>query len=533
MGNQKKMFSPFTDTNTYHIPESISGRSVKTKCMCTIGPTSGSKVILAQLLKAGMNVARFNVCHRTMSEWQEAFDNLKVACSETGLYCATVLDMKGPEIRIGSFKDGGVQIKEGQQFTFRTNFVEGDNTQVSIKSWTLWKHLNPGDKLVVDYGAVSFVVESISNLTIKCRALNSNFIGNDKIVILDQQKEHGDKQFRCQLLSYRDTEDIAFGVRNKFDFIAAPLCDISAVAREAEDPQEYMVAALKEAVNSVMALPGVRANKTKLLFKLKTAHDIFFLDQVLEACHGVILSRSQLTLSIPIEQVAPLQKRVAARCNALMKPLVVMNHVLGSMVKQPQPSRSEATDVANLVLDGVHCLCITAPVACGTRPVQVVDMLRRICRETELDLNYRSHYITQRNAQIQRQSLTKAARAAHLRVDSLASGAAKLAWDLEASAIIIFSDTGKTVQRVALYRPHCQLIAITSDERVARQLQLTFGTWPIVVGSVQDADAITDHVVSVLRPKKVLVSGDYLVRISGVLAEKGATSDHLSVFQVP
>merc|ERR1712000_301095 len=426
MGNPKKMFSPFTDTNTYHIPESISGRSVKTKCMCTIGPTSGSKVILAQLLKAGMNVARFNVCHGTMSQWQEAFDNLKVACSETGLYCATVLDMKGPEIRIGSFKDGGVQIKEGQQFTFRTNFVEGDNTQVSIKSWTLWKHLN-----------------------------------------------------------------------------------------------------------SVMALPGVRANKTKLLFKLKTAHDIFFLDQVLEACHGVILSRSQLTLSIPIEQVAPLQKRVAARCNALMKPLVVMNHVLGSMVKQPQPSRSEATDVANLVLDGVHCLCITAPVACDTRPVQVVDMLRRICRETELDLNYRSHYITQRNAQIQRQSLTKAARAAHLRVDSLASGAAKLAWDLEASAIIIFSDTGKTVQRVALYRPHCQLIAITSDERVARQLQLTFGTWPIVVGSVQDADAITDHVVSVLRPKKVLVSGDYLVRISGVLAEKGATSDHLSVFQVP
>merc|ERR1712000_314340 len=195
MGNQKKMFSPFTDTNTYHIPESISGRSVKTKCMCTIGPTSGSKVILAQLLKAGMNVARFNVCHRTMSEWQEAFDNLKVACSETGLYCATVLVMKGPEIRIGSFKDGGVQIKEGQQFTFRTNFVEGDNTQVSIKSWTLWKHLNPGDKLVVDYGAVSFVVESISNLTIKCRALNSNFIGNDKIVIWINKKNMATNNF--------------------------------------------------------------------------------------------------------------------------------------------------------------------------------------------------------------------------------------------------------------------------------------------------------------------------------------------------
>ncbi len=514
------VFNPFAGgTGSYKAPSGLISRTVKSKAMCTLGPACVSKRDVARLLVAGMNIARFNASHGTHAQWQVAVDTVRAACSETGAHCALLLDIRGPEIRIGQFEKGGVQLSAGQTFTFRTNFVVGDASQVSIMSWSLWKHMRKDDKIIVDYGLVSFTVVATRENEIVTVVDNSNFLGDNKHVRVKHAdgSDEGESDFRSSLLSYRDTEDIAFAVRNRFDFIATPACHRTINAYNAGE---------RDIVYPIAKLPGVVESKIRLLIKCATAYDVNNVDALLRFGDGVLLCRSELAVSVPLEKVATLQKTIAHRCNMAGKPYVVMNHVLASMTKQPLPTRAEATDVANLILDGADCLVLTTPCASGAYPAETVTTLKAIARETELDMDARQRYVERRNEQIGGGCGTVS------RADSMASSAAKMSWDLEAAAIICFTETGATAQRLAQYRPHCVLICVTTNERAARQMQLTFGTLPIVVGSLRNPDALTDHVVRELRPTGVIKSGDVIVRLAGTLAEEDADSHVLSVFHV-
>lgn len=386
-----------------------------------------------------------------------------------------------------------------------------------------------GDKLLVDYGLVSFTVVELNEWEVICTVDNSNYLGDNKHVRLlrPNGEEVGDADFRSSLLSYRDTEDVAFAVANQFDFIATPVCHQTVERTKAALAYVKVTnQPFTPLVYPVRKLPGVPESNVRLLLKIASAYDVDNLDILLGFADGVMLCRSELAVSVPLEKVATLQKQIALRCNQRGKPFVVMNHILASMSTQPRPTRSEAADVANLILDGADCLVLTTPTARGGHPVTAVETLKSIARETELDMDAREFYVQRRNEQIGGGCGSVG------RADSMASSAAKMAWDLEAAAIVCFTETGATALRLSQYRPHCTLVCVTTNEQTARQMQLTCGALPVVVGSLRNPDALTDHVVRELRPTGILKSGDILVQLSGSLAEQGANSDVLSVFYV-
>ncbi|KAL9349062.1 hypothetical protein Peur_056317 [Populus x canadensis] len=430
-----------------------------TKIVCTLGPASRSVPVIEKLLKAGMNVARFNFSHGSHDYHQETLDNLMAAMVNTGILCAVMLDTKGPEIRTGFLKDGKpIQLKQGQEITISTDYsLKGDENMIcmSYKKWA--EHVQPGMVILCADGTISFTVLSCDTEAglVRCRCENSAVLGERKNVNLPGVIVD------LPTLTEKDKEDIlAWGVPNKIDMIALSF------VRKGSD-----------------------------LVEVENQEGVANFDDILANSDAFMVARGDLGMEIPIEKIFLAQKVMIYKCNIQGKPVVTATQMLESMIKAPRPTRAEATDVANAVLDGTDCVMLSGETAAGAYPELAVQTMAKICVEAESTLDYEDVF----------KRTTKHSPVPMSPLESLASSAVRTANSVKASLILVLTRGGSTAKLVAKYRPGMPILSVVvpeiqtdsfdwscSDEAPARHSLIFRGLVPVLyAGSAKASHAET------------------------------------------
>ncbi|VYS56237.1 unnamed protein product [Arabidopsis thaliana] len=407
----------------------------KTKIVCTLGPASRSVEMVEKLLKAGMNVARFNFSHGSHSYHQETLDNLRTAMENTCIPCAVMLDTKGPEIRTGFLKEGKpVELIQGQEITISTDYtMEGDSNTISMSYKKLAEDLKSGDVILCSDGTISLTVLSCDkNLgLVRARCENSAVLGERKNVNLPGIVVD------LPTLTEKDQEDILqWGVPNKIDIIALSF------VRKGSDLVE------------VRKLLGENAKSIMLMSKVENQEGVMNFDKILEYSDAFMVARGDLGMEIPIEKMFLAQKMMIQKANALGKPIVTATQMLESMTKSPRPTRAEATDVANAVLDGTDCVMLSGETAAGAHPETAVLTMSRICKEAEDFIDYDTMH--KKIQDIVSLPLSP--------IESLAASAVSTARSLCAAAIVVLTKGGYTVELVAKYRPSVPILSVIVPE---------------------------------------------------------------------
>jgi len=454
----------------------------KTKIVCTLGPKSRDVPVLEELLQAGMSIARFNFSHGSHEYHQETLDNLRTACDNTGIMCAVLLDTKGPEIRTGFLKDGKpVTFETGQDVTLTTDYeFLGDSTTLAISYKKLALDVHPGSQvLMADGSCVLEVLECCPhNGTVKCKALNNATLGERKNVNLPGVVVD------LPTITEKDLSDILdWGIPNQIDFIAASF------VRKGSD-----------VVNIRTAL-GDAAPKIQIVSKVENQEGMENFDDILYESDAIMVARGDLGMEIPTEKIFLAQKMMIHKCNAQGKPVVTATQMLESMVKNPRPTRAEATDVANAVLDGTDCVMLSGETAAGSFPVAAVKVMSKICSEAESAID---HYDLFKN-------IMKNTPIPMSPLESLASSAVRTAHKVRASLIIVITKEGVTARLVAKYRPSVPVLTVAipvlttdsltwmcSGEGPARQTLITRGLIPVLAeGSTRATDSdTTDEILN-------------------------------------
>ncbi len=468
----------------------------KTKIVCTMGPNLFEKHLIAPLMKAGMDVARFNFSHGTYESHQCYYDEVCRIRDELGLPVATMLDTKGPEIRVRSFKDGRVTLKAGQIFTLTTNEVEGDETRVSITYKNLPKDVSVGSSILIDDGLIGMQVESINDTEIICHVLNGGVVSNNKGVNIPNG------HLSMPFISEKDRQDILFAIKNGYDFIAASF------TRSAEDIMQIR-----------HILQENNCTTINIIAKIENMEGVENIDEILRVVDGIMVARGDLGVEVPLEEVPSLQKKLIQRTIAAGKPVITATQMLDSMIKNPRPTRAEATDVANAIYDGTSAIMLSGESAVGAYPVEAVETMVRIALRAEKDLDY-----IRRFSRDDGESTDVTNAISHATVTS--------AHDLNASAIITVTKSGETARILSRYRPACIIVGCTMEKHVWRQLALSWGTVPLMIAEESNTDDLFEHAVDAAVKKQLVHDGELVVLTAGVPLGISGTTNLMKVHVV-
>lgn len=468
----------------------------RTKIVCTIGPASESRETLIELIRAGLNVARLNLSHGTREEHASRLKTIRQAARETGEYVAIMLDLKGPEIRIGTFPGGKIRLEDGDLFTFSTRPGAGSQESVSVEHPGLTRDVEPGAHLLLDDGNIVMEALEVGETTVKCRVLAGGTLADRKKINLPGMK------VSLPALSEKDVEDIRFGAREGVDFIAASF------VRKAAD-----VLAIRKVIEDAGASIDV-------ISKIESKEGLENLEEILKVSNGVMVARGDLGVEVPAEEVPLAQKDMIARCNRVGKPVITATQMLESMVSHPRPTRAEASDVANAILDGTDAVMLSAETAAGEFPTEAVRVMARIAERTEQALDYQS--ILARRAASPLRTVTAA----------ISHATVHTAQDLGAAAIITPTQSGHTARMVSKYRPRSPIIAVTPEERVARRLALVWGVSAVVQPKTDSTDEMVDRAIEGALRTGQIKNGDLVVITAGVPVGIQGTTNLLRVHTV-
>ncbi|MBE0601040.1 MAG: pyruvate kinase, partial [Firmicutes bacterium] len=338
---------------------------IKTKIICTLGPSTTDDDILRAIMRAGMNVARLNFSHGTHQSHGETMERVKRLRSELNLPIAIMLDTKGPEIRVGTFEQKQVALQKGQLFRLCAHSVPGNERQVSITWPSLHKDLRPGDTVLIDDGLISLTVLQIDGEDIVCRVENAGLVSDHKNINVPGI------QVNIPFLSQQDILDIRFGLKNHIDFIAASF------TRNAEDILE---------IRKLLGREG--GEDPKIIAKIENRQGVKNIDGILRVSDGIMVARGDLGVEIPLEDVPVIQKQLIHKGYSSGRPVITATQMLDSMMHNPRPTRAEATDVANAIYDGTSAIMLSGETAAGLYPVEAVETMVRIALRTEADINY-------------------------------------------------------------------------------------------------------------------------------------------------
>lgn len=469
----------------------------KTKIICTIGPASEREEVLEQLLNSGMNAARLNFSHGDHEEHRKRIETIKRLRDRLKKPLAVILDTKGPEIRTGNFKDGTVELKEGQEFIFTTREVLGDSTICGISHSGLPDDVKIGSVILVADGLLGFKVNRIEGTEVFCTVLNSGSIGNHKNVNIP------DALISLPAMTQKDIDDINFGIDNGIDIIAASF------VRKAAD-----VIAIRR------LLAERNAGKILIISKIESREGVTNIDEILKFSDGIMVARGDLGVEIPVEEVPLVQKMIIEKCNKAGKPVITATQMLDSMIRYPRPTRAEATDVANAIFDGTDCIMLSGETASGNYPVESVLTMARIAERTEKALNYYD---------MMEKRKTKSARTVP---DAISYSACATAYELDVSAIITATMTGSTALRVSKYRPSQPIIAVTPYEDVARRLSIAWGVYPMLMNCAESADQVIDESVEKALESGFVKKGDLVVIAAGIPIGFTGTTNMIKVHVV-
>lgn len=461
----------------------------KTKIICTIGPASESEERLRELMLAGMNVARFNFSHGSHEEHKAKFDRVIKVSSELKLPVATLLDTKGPEIRLKDIEGGKTELVSGQKFILTTEEILGNNEKVTITYKGLKDDINVGTTILIDDGLIEMVVDEINETDIICSVVNGGPISNHKGVNIPGAA------LSMPYISDMDRSDIMFGCDMDFDFLAASFVRC------------------KEDILEVRKIIEEHGSHMKIIAKIENMQGIRNLDEILEAADGIMVARGDMGVEIPMEEVPIVQKQMIKKAEALGKHVITATQMLESMIKNPRPTRAEATDIANAIYDGTTAIMLSGESAAGLYPVEAVKTMAKIAERTEEDIDYNSRL--RRRKDIDNIDTTTA----------ISHATCTTAMDLKAAAIVTVTISGFTAGMIARYKPSCPIIACSVSPRTCRQLNLAWGVTPIWIARESTAEDLFDEAVHAAEKEGYIKKGDKVVLTAGVpLGVSGRTN---------
>ena len=462
----------------------------RTKIICTLGPAVDDVDMIRTLIRTGMDAARFNFSHGSHPEHLERLNRLKAVRDAMGRPVATILDTKGPEIRIKGFESKSITLEPGDSFTLTTEDVVGNQGWVSVTYPQLHEELCPGQEILIDDGLVAIRVERIEGTNIVCTVENGGTLSANKSINIPGV------HIQLPALTEKDIDDIRFGVENDFDFIAA-----SFVRRAAD----------VEAVRAVLHDCG--GDDVKIIAKIENQEGVDNLDEILEAADGIMVARGDLGVEIPAARVPILQKQMIRKGLQQGKPVITATQMLDSMMRNPRPTRAEVSDVANAVYDGTGSVMLSGETAGGKYPVEALTAMVGIVTETESAIDYWK--------QFQKQRVLPASNIN----DAITHTCCLTAKDLDAKAILTATNSGRSARMICRFRPACPIAALTMHEKVRRQLNISWGVTPFLTGEVTSTDRIFSLSAEVALKEKLVENGDTVVITAGVpLGKSGSTN---------
>lgn len=454
----------------------------KTKIVCTIGPASESEEVLKELFLNGLNVCRLNFSHGNHEEHKKRIDNIKKVRAELGLPIGIMLDTKGPEIRLGDFKEGTIELGQGDIFTLTTRDILGDKDIVNISYEGLPNDIEKGSRILIDDGLVELeVIEVIDGTDIKCIALNSGTLKNHKGVNVPNVK------ISLPSITKKDIDDILFGIQNDVDFIAPSFI------RKASDVLEIR-----------KILEENNGNSIEIISKIENQEGVDNIDEILIASDGIMVARGDLGVEIQTEEMPIVQKDLIRKSNIAGKPVITATQMLDSMMRNPRPTRAEVTDVANAILDGSGAIMLSGETAAGKYPVESVKMMYNIALRTERSIDYKEIFnYNSSNSEI---STTNA----------IGRATCTTATELGASAIITATSSGHTSKAISKFRPKAPIIAATTTESVMRRLSLVWGVYPVLAPFSNTTDDVIELSIHSTVEKGYVKEGDLVVVTAGI-----------------
>ncbi|OCG08088.1 pyruvate kinase [Gilliamella sp. wkB178] len=461
----------------------------KTKIVCTIGPKSESKEMLAELLNAGMNVMRLNFSHGDYEEHGNRIKNLREVMQETGLKAAIMLDTKGPEIRTINLEGGkDVSLVAGQTFTFTTDkSVIGNSQRVAVTYDGFARDLKPGNRVLVDDGLIAMDVKEIKGNEVICTVLNNGDLGEHKGVNLPGVS------IKLPALAEKDKNDLIFGCEQGVDFIAASFIRKRS---DVDDIRSFLKSHAGEDI--------------KIISKIENQEGLDNFDEILEASDGIMVARGDLGVEIAVEEVIFAQKMMIRKCNKASKPVITATQMLDSMIKNPRPTRAEAGDVANAIIDGTDAVMLSGESAKGKYPLEAVKVMATICNRTDKTIPA---------------SLALTAQEGTLRITAaVCCGAVEIAERLNAPLIVVATRSGKSAREVRHYFPRARILALSSSQKTVNQLAVSKGIEPILIDAINSTDDFYRLGKEMAVKLCGLQQGDTIVMVSGALVPSGTTN---------
>lgn len=468
----------------------------KTKIVCTIGPASDSRETLIGMCRAGMNVARLNFSHGTHADHERRINLIKEVREELGLPIAIMLDTKGPEYRIKTFKNGKVNLSDGDKFTFTTDDIIGDNTRVSVSYKRLNSELAPGDTILLNNGLLSFTVESIEGGEIKCRVNSGGELSDRKSMSFPG------KVMKQKYLSDADRDDIAFGLSHGVDYIA---CSFVSRRQDLLDVKEY--------------LGALGATDVELIAKIENQSGFDNIEEICESCDGIMIARGDMGVEVPFEQLPAIQKKLITKCRLLGKRVITATEMLESMISNPRPTRAEISDVANAVYDGTSAIMLSGETAAGKYPILALQTMAKIAETTECNINYKKRFHTS-DFQIKNS------------VDAISHSTCGVSIDLEAKAIVACSLSGMTARMVSRHRPPAPIIGLTTNESTWRRLALSWGVIPAMCEKYSSTDVLFYMAKSIAKKELSLKRGDKIVITGGDTSGQSGTTSLIKIEEI-
>lgn len=469
----------------------------KTKIICTMGPATDDDEVLRALMLSGMDVARLNFSHGTHEEALVRINRIKRIREELDIPVAVLLDTKGPEIRLKTFKDGKVELKEGQKFTLCTDDVEGDNKQVSITYDRLPRDVTAGNKILIDDGLIELEVLSVNSTRITCTVKNGGVISDRKGINVPNVS------LSMPYMSKKDEEDILFGIEQDVDFIAASF------VRTADDIKE---------IKNILINNGGRS--IRIIAKIENAEGVENIDAIIRESHGIMVARGDMGVEIDMQDLPVIQKSLIKKTYRAGKVVITATQMLDSMIRNPRPTRAETTDVANAIYDGTSAIMLSGETAIGKYPVETVRTMASIAERTENDIDYVKRL--ERMNFDSRMDVTNA----------ISHATCTTAHDLHAAAVIALTYSGGTAMQLSRFRPACPIIAPTLSEKARRQLNLSWGVTPIMSEARSNTDELFDHAVECAQKTSLIKDGDLVVITGGAPMGVAGTTNIMKVHLV-
>lgn len=467
----------------------------RTKIVCTLGPTSEEKAVIVSLVRAGMNVARLNMSHSTHQMHEKSIALIREIANELNTPIGILADLQGPKIRVGTLKEK-VILEPGQQFILTTRDVPGNAIAVSVSLKELPESVHKGQVMLLDDGLLELVVDEVENTDIYTTVVRGGELKDHKGINLPNAS------VKTSSITQKDISDLEFAIKHDVDMVALSF------VRSAQDVVQ---------LRSIMEEFG---GSIPIISKIEKHEAVTNIDDIIAASYGIMVARGDLGIEIPIEQVPIVQKMIIEKCNQQAKPVITATQMLDSMIRNPIPTRAEATDVANAVFDGTDALMLSGETAFGQYPVEAAATMAKIAQYAEDSIMYKA--IMEERKIYTRSIIT----------DAIAFSASESAKTLGADCIITATQSGYTARKISKYKPRIPVLAVTTNKKVMNQLALSYGVVPVEIKHCEDINTLVDEALNICKQKELIHNGDLLIITAGILAGVTGGTNVLRVYLV-